>query len=151
MPSSTTALVLVLASVLFTPSVRELVHDLANEEGETLFVDPVRGADDAPGTRAKPLRSLSAALARIAEPLEREFRVELAPGRYETTGGVAMPADSLQLEKRMRLGASVRIAASGAPAIFAWKGERRTIEASDGRWILAGIQVGTFEPGQVRG
>jgi len=38
----------------------------------------------------------------------------------------------------------------GTP-VFAWKGERRTLEACDGRWILAGVQVGTFEAEQVRG
>jgi hypothetical protein len=131
-----------------------VLSSAAPREELVLHVDPARGKDDAPGTSAKPLRSLSAALARLQEPLTSDVTLELAPGRYETTGGVGMPERSLQLDKRMANGAEVRIRrAPGGdePVVLAWKGERRTLEASSGRWRLEGLQIGSFEPDQVRG
>lgn len=60
-----------------------------------LYVDPDTGSDDAAGTKAAPLKSLAAALDRIA----RGGAVHLAPGDYQETtsgmvpDGVAIVAD----------------------------------------------------------
>jgi len=156
LPHRTVPLGLALTRVLAAPSPTPCVPAPAGPApgpGQRLFVDPERGRDDGEGTREKPLRTLSAALARIPEPLSEEVTLELAPGRHDTTGGVDMPASSLRLEKRMRLGGRIRIesAPDGDPARLTWKGERRTIEASQGRWVLERLVVGSFEPDQIRG
>lgn len=122
-----------------------------------IFVDPVRGRDDWMGSCEQPVRSISAALARIAEPVEGHPSITLEPGDYDSTGGVEMPTNSLQLAKRMRPDAYILIHASralrnsSARATFRWKGERRMIEATEGQWRLSEIQVGTGEESQIRG
>jgi hypothetical protein len=110
-----------------------------------------------PGDARHPFDSISGALARIPEPVVGDWVVELAPGRYETTGGIEMPERSLQLCKRMRPEARIRLRTRAERermderAVFAWRGERRTLHATEGRWVLEDLQVGTFDAGQVRG
>lgn len=50
----------------------------------SIYVNPSRGSDNAPGTRARPLKTLTAAWNRIpaGQPLDRPIRIVLAPGRY---------------------------------------------------------------------
>lgn len=122
-------------------------------EERVLFVDPAHGREGAPGTERKPLRSISEALAQLEDPLTADVRIRLAAATYTGTGGVGMPDDSLQLARRMRPGVRVRLEGpqGDTPAILAWTGERRMIEATEGDWILQDVQVGTFEPEQIRG
>lgn len=117
-----------------------------------LFVDPVRGKDGAPGTERKPLRSISAALASLAEPLAESVTIHLAGGTYGTTGGVGMPERSLALMLRMRPGVTVSLVGSESePVVLGWDGDRRMIEATEGTWRLARLRVGNFSKEQRRG
>ena len=130
---------------------------LAVGEDTTLHVDPEEGRAKGPGDKRHPFDSISAALAAIAEPVVGDWVIELAPGRYDTTGGVDMPERSLQLAKPMRPEARIRLRTKperkdeGERALFAWKGERRTVHATEGRWVLEDLGVGSFDEGQVRG
>jgi hypothetical protein len=118
-----------------------------------LFVDPERGRDGADGSELRPLRSISAALARVPDPVLESATIRLAAGEHETTGGEAMPERSLVLWRRMRPGARVRIVGpeEGEPAVLAWQGERHMVEVHEGEWELARLQVGSFSTEQRRG
>lgn len=121
---------------------------------EVLYVDPARGRDDAPGTGAHPLASLSAALARLPDPLPSSVTIRLAPGRYTTTGGDGMPPNCLELMRTMRPGVTVRIvgaAADGQRPALAWEGGRAMVDVRAGDWWLENLQVGTFTTRQRRG
>ncbi len=119
-----------------------------------LIVDPTHGNDRAPGTKEKPLRSISAAIARLPDPLEQSATIALAPATYGTTGGNGMSEHSLALMRRMRPGVTVTIdgpAPDQAPVVFAWNGGEPLIDAREGTWRLSGIQIGSGESGQKRG
>ncbi len=140
------------------PSVVCWLFSLGLSRGEpapSIHVDPIRGSDRAPGTEAQPLKSLSAAIARIAEPLERSVAIVLAPGEYATTGGMGMPETSLELSRRMRPGVEVNFSAPSGPgakpAVLAWRGGRSMVEVSEGRWRFANVQIGSFSKEQRRG
>ena len=67
-----------------------------------IYVNPVRGSDANAGTRRRPLKSISAAIAKLPEIVTTLVRVHLAPGVYRTTGGRDMPSNNLILDRRMR-------------------------------------------------
>jgi hypothetical protein len=118
-----------------------------------LHVDPVRGDDSAEGTKERPLRSISAAIAKLPDPLDRSASISLSPGIYTSTGGVAMSERSLELVRRMRPGVSVEICGvetDGKPTVLAWKSEIM-VDAREGAWKLRRLVIGTEEPGQKRG
>jgi hypothetical protein len=123
------------------------------EDAGELFVDPHKGRDAADGSEKRPLRSISAAIARLPDPVTRSVTIHLAAGAYDTTGGADMPGRSLVLWRRMRPGASVRLAGpeEGEPAVLAWNGDRHMVEAHEGTWELARLQVGSFSSEQRRG
>jgi hypothetical protein len=52
--------------------------------GTTIYVSAVRGSDRAPATRARPLRTVTAAWARVptSRTLERPYTIVLLPGRW---------------------------------------------------------------------
>lgn len=122
---------------------------------ERLFVDAERGRD-APGAGCKerPLRTLSAALARLPDPVEGPLTIEVR-GSHATTGAVDMPAGKLVLDRRMRVGARVDITgqpdSKGGAAVFAWAGDGAMVDAREGEWRISGVQIGTFSKDQRRG
>jgi hypothetical protein len=112
-----------------------------------LYVDPARGQDDAPGTRSRPLATISAAVARLPDPLEKPVTISLAPATYDTTGGHGMSEGSLALMRRMRPGASVRIVGpEGGPpdrCVLGWEKGPRLIDVREGDWAIENVQIGT--------
>lgn len=116
---------------------------------ETLYVHPERGDDQNPGTESRPLKSVTAAVLRLPDPLWRGVTIRLAPGVYAITGDDASPG-SLLLMNRMRSGVVVSIV--GAPGtLLAWEGGAAMVVATDGRWRLENLQVGTGSKRQRRG
>lgn len=126
-----------------------------NRTPERLFVDAERGRD-APGAGSKerPLRSLSAAIARLPDPIEGPMTIEVR-GSHTTTGAVDMPAGKLVLDRRMRVGARIEFAGQpdgkGGAAVFAWAGDGAMVDARLGEWRISGVQIGTFSKDQRRG
>lgn len=119
-----------------------------------LYVDAARGDDDDAGDERRPLKSLSAALARLPEPLRRSVTVHCRGGRYETTGGHAMADNCLQLMHRMRPGVHVRIvgeADDDAPPVLAWEGGVAMIDVREGEWRLENLHIGSGSLRQRRG
>jgi len=119
-----------------------------------LHVDAQRGKDSDPGTEREPLKSLSAALALLPEPLRRSARIEVV-GLHETTGGRGMDDNVLALAHRMRPGCEVRIVGrrdgAGEVPVLAWKGGSAMVEAREGTWRLENLRIGTFSTEQRRG
>ena len=121
---------------------------------ERLFVDATKGRDSHAGTKRRPLRSLSAALAKLPDPLRRSVTIEIIGGSHATTGGVEMRDNVLELSHRMRPGVEVRLigrSQQGAPPVFAWKGGRAMVDARVGTWRLENLQIGTGSTEQRRG
>lgn len=119
-----------------------------------IHVDGARGRDGAPGTSARPVRTLSAALALLHEPLVESVTIEIAGGAvHATTGGVAMPDGVLELALRMRPGVEVALVGrdGDAPVVLGWEGGRAMIDVREGAWRLENLQVGTFTTRQRRG
>src|SRR5262245_57742883 len=111
---------------------------------ETIHVDGANGDDQDPGSGQRPLRSLSAALARLKEPLTESVAIELAAGTYEETGSVGMPSNCLHLMCRMRPGVVVRIIGrkdeAGRVTVLNWQSEPM-INAGEGTWWFENVQV----------
>jgi hypothetical protein len=122
---------------------------------ERLYVDPERGREDYPGSRRRPVRTISGAIARLPDPLTRSVTIELPCGRYQTTGGRGMPDNVLELMVRMRPGVRVTIVGQvderGRRPVLAWEGGRAMIDAREGNWSLEDVQIGTFTRRQRRG
>lgn len=84
------AIILILAASLATATAPLVANgapaDVARPAlvPQTIYVNPARGSDRAPGTKASPLRTLDAAWGLIPSgvPLERPVRILLAPARY---------------------------------------------------------------------
>ena len=73
---------------------------------DVLHVHADDGKDTNAGTERRPLRTLSAALALLPDPLTKTVTIEVV-GRHESTGGVDMAENVLELAKALdeRLGA----------------------------------------------
>ena len=56
----------------------------------TIHVDPVRGDDSWAGDSKYPVKSISAALDHLPDPLRDSFTIQLASGIYKSTGGMNM-------------------------------------------------------------
>lgn len=117
-----------------------------------LYVNPDKGKDSAPGTKRRPKRTLSAALATLPEPLEESVTVHLLSGVHGSTGGVRTSERSMQLAHRMRPGVTISIDGpkSGDPAVLDWRGGH-LFDIREGEWQLRRVQVGTFRKDQRRG
>ena len=119
-----------------------------------LFVDAERGKDTHPGSERRPLRSLSAALELLPEPLASTVTIEVR-GVHRTTGGRRMDEGVLALAHRMRPGCEVRIVGrrdeGGEPPVLAWEGDGAMIDAREGTWRLESLCLGTFSTKQRRG
>ncbi len=122
---------------------------------ERLYVDPERGRDEHPGSRQRPVRTISGAIAKLPDPLTRSVTIELPAGRYGTTGGQGMPDDVLELMVRMRPGVTVSVIAEvdarGRRPVLSWQGGRAMIDVREGDWWFEDVQIGTFSKRQRRG
>ncbi|TAH38445.1 MAG: hypothetical protein EYC70_03430 [Planctomycetota bacterium] len=136
--------------LLFTPSAAAAPRQ---DLPAALHVDPQRGDDGADGSERRPLASLSAAVARLPDPVPHSVTIRLGPGIYISTGGRDMPDRSLQLMRRMRPDAVVRFEAADPqePPVLAWNGENRMIEVLEGTWQFQNLQIGSFSTAQRRG
>src|SRR5262245_1523441 len=115
---------------------------------ETVYVDGPKGDDSNPGGAQRPLRSLSAALAKLKEPLTESVQIELAAGTYGETGSVGMHSNCLHLMCRMRPGVVVRVIGrkdeAGRVPVLDWKSEPM-INATEGAWWFENLQIGSFQ------
>lgn len=121
---------------------------------DAIWVNPTQGNDQNAGSEQKPLKSIAAALALLPDPLEQSVTIHLAAGQYTTTGGRAMPESRLELMRRTRPGAVVRIVgdvSAGSPPTLAWEGDSALIDIRAGEWWLENLQIGTFTTRQRRG
>jgi hypothetical protein len=120
-----------------------------------IHVDGKSGKDRYSGTRARPFRTLSAAIARLPDPLTQSVTIEVAPANHTTTGGHGMPKNCLELMVRMRPGVEVRIHGvgdrRGRRPILAWEGGRAMVDAREGVWRIENVQIGSFSTLQRRG
>jgi hypothetical protein len=128
----------------------------AAESGPShLFVNGAAGRDDAGGDQDHPLQSLSAAIARLPDPVLRPVTIEWLGGAHDSTGGRAMPPNCLELMRRMRPGVSVRIVGrpdrTGALPIMAWEGGEAMVDVREGNWWLENVQIGSGTTRQRRG
>jgi hypothetical protein len=144
------ALVTILAAVFAGSSPVPHVEVAAGPE--ELFVDPAKGKDSGKGTKRKPFRSVSAAIATLPEPLEESVTIHLLGGEHESTGGIGTSSNTLQLMHRMRPGVHVQfVGADGkTPSVFAWGG-KFMVDAREGEWRFERVQIGSFKSGQRRG
>jgi hypothetical protein len=122
---------------------------------ERIHVNVARGSDRNPGTASRPLKSISAALARLPDPLTRSVTIELAGRAHKTTGGRDMPSNVLELMRRMRPGVNVTIigrpGADEQTPTLAWEGGRAMVDVREGDWWLENLYIGTFTKRQRRG
>lgn len=120
-----------------------------------LFVNGAAGRDDAAGNRDHPLQSLSAAIARLPDPVLRPVTIEWLGGAQDSAGGRAMPPNCLELMRRMRPGVSVRIVGrpdrAGALPVMAWEGGEAMVDVREGSWWLENVQIGSGTTRQRRG
>jgi hypothetical protein len=120
-----------------------------------LHVNASSGNDSGSGAAEKPLRTLSAALARLPDPLTKSATIELAGATHATTGGVEMPPERLELMRRMRPGVVVRIrgrrSEGGAAPVLAWEGGECMVDVREGDWWLESVQIGSGSTRQRRG
>lgn len=122
---------------------------------EVIHVNAAQGRDGGPGSEQYPLKSISAAIAMLPDPLTRSVTIKLSGGRFQTTGGEEMSADVLELMRRMKPGVTVtflgRLGDNGRLPILAWEGGRQMIDVREGEWRLENLQIGTFSKRQRRG
>jgi hypothetical protein len=146
---------LILFAMLGAIAARDVTLSSAGAQKTDLWVDPQRGREGASGAPASPCRSLSGALKLLPEILTESVTIHVAAGDYVTTGGLGMPGERLELMRRMRPGVEVRIIgageADGATPRFAWEGGSAMVVASDGKWWIENVQVGTGTTRQRRG
>jgi hypothetical protein len=121
---------------------------------QIIHVDGTKGDDKNSGDAQKPLKSLSAVIAKLKDPLTESVLIELASGTYSETGSVGMPSNCLHLMCRMRPGVRVRISGkkdeAGQVPVLDWKGEP-LIDATEGTWWIENVQMGSFLTTQRQG
>jgi hypothetical protein len=121
----------------------------------TVYVNGAEGSDTAPGDQQRPLKSLSAAIALVPDPLDRSVTIEWTDGDCPTTGGRDMAPNRLELMRRMRPGVRVSIIGrpnkTGALPSLAWEGGEAMVDVREGDWWLENVQVGTGTKRQRRG
>jgi hypothetical protein len=120
-----------------------------------MYVDGVRGSDTAFGDSKRPLKSISAAVALLPDPLTRSVDIYWLGGEYRGTGSRDMPSSTLELMRRMRPEAKVRIIGrpdeSGNLPVMAWEGGPAMVDVREGHWALENVQVGSGSTRQRRG
>src|SRR6187200_516678 len=93
-----------LIAILATVTTRGAVRPEGAAQKTSLWVDAQRGHAGANGSQNNPCQSLSEALDLLPETLTRAVTIQVAGGDYSTTGGKNMPAERLELMRRMRPG-----------------------------------------------
>jgi hypothetical protein len=125
-----------------------------SQAARIFYVDGSKGDDRNSGSQHRPLKTLSAALAKMPDPLKSSVVIELAGGKYASTGSREMPSNSLQLMRRMMPGVTVAIRghkdSSGENTVLAWEGTPM-IDAVEGNWCFEDLQVGAGDKSQRRG
>lgn len=120
-----------------------------------IFVNGSSGSDEAAGDQPHPLRSLSAAIARLPDPLSQSVTIEWTAGEERSTGARGMSSDRLELMRRMRPGVQVSIIgrtnSAGTLPAMAWEGGTAMVDAREGNWALENIRIGTGSKRQRRG
>ena len=126
-----------------------------NSPPTLIHVDPARGKDRNPGSRARPLKTISSALLLLPELLKQSITIQLAAGTYAGTGSDEMPGNELQLMRRMRPGVTVQLVGTlvdgQAATILAWEGGSSMIDVREGDWQLQDLVVGSNSTLQRRG
>lgn len=122
---------------------------------DTLFVNGAIGNDNAPGDPQRPLKSVSAAIALLPDPLRYSVTIEWAGGDYPSTGGRDMAANRLELMRRMRPGVQVTLIGrpdqAGRLPVLSWQEGEAMVDVREGEWWLENVQVGTGTTRQRRG
>ena len=151
------------AAILSTLSPDRLSHASETSGGwgsrglppAAIYVDSLRGDDSASGDAERPLRSISAAVALLPDPLTRSVEIYWHGGEYCSTGGHDMAPGTLELMRRMRLDVTVRIIGrpdeSGRLPVLAWEGGPAMVDVREGHWWLEQIQIGSGSTRQRRG
>jgi hypothetical protein len=123
-----------------------------------IYVDPEVGNDRQEGTAARPLRTLSAALALVPQEVHNTVTLHLKPGVYSSTGGQGMLDSQLVLSRSMVPGVIVRLkgeAVSSWPAkaaILDWRSESKfLVTVLNGNWSVSNVQLGTRQKTQRQG
>ncbi len=119
-----------------------------------IWVDARSGQDNSPGTRERPLKTISAAIAMLPDPLRNSVVIHVAGAPHASTGGRDMPAGCLALMRRMYPGVCVRIvgeAAADARPVLNWEGGEAMIDAREGDWWLENLQIASGSTRQRRG
>jgi hypothetical protein len=144
-----------LIAVLTVEAARGAVRSELAAQKTSLWVDAQRGRAGASGTQDKPCRSLSEALDLLPETVTRTVTIQVAGGDYSTTGAQNMPAERLELMRRMRPGVEVRIVGiyrdDQVVTRFAWEGGSAMVLATEGNWSIENVQIGTGTTRQRRG
>ena len=146
-------------STAFLLAVLAVLIHAAGRAAETvpplLYVNGTKGNDNAAGDQQRPLRSLSAAIARLPDPLPRSVTIEWTANDESTTGGREMNPASLELARRMGPGVRVSIVGqtnrAGELPKMAWEGGVAMVNAWEGAWWLENVQIGTGTKRQRRG
>ena len=120
-----------------------------------LYVNGAAGNDNADGDKQHPLRSLSAAIRRLPDPVLHAVTIEWIGGNETTTGGRDMAPGCLELMRRMRPGVKVSIVGqtnrAGQFPAMAWEGGAAMVDVREGDWWLENVQIGTGTKRQRRG
>jgi hypothetical protein len=92
-----------LASVILSTIVMGVLFGAAWTPAATdIYVQPATGDDKNPGTKDLPVKTVSAAVARIPPTVATLVTVHLAAGTYPTTGGQDLPEHNLVLRRTMQ-------------------------------------------------
>lgn len=120
---------------------------------DTLFVDPSARATKQDGSERRPYRTLSEAIARLPDLLDRSVTIRLGPGQHATTGEEGMPEHTLHLMRRMAPDVRVTIEGpeDGPAPVLAWGDGGTMLRVKEGSWRLRRVQIGTFRRTQRRG
>ena len=161
MPNATPKQILTLAAAVFvtTAFTAWLTTDstrpaLAQRSRGEIHVDFQRGKDRAKGTARSPLKTISAAIARLPDPLTQSMDIHIKGAPHTTTGGQGMLEDTLELHHRMKPGVHVRLLGERkGGVILDWQSSRRPylITVTEGHWILESLQIGSRKDRQRQG
>jgi len=148
-------LLVAILGICAVPRLEASTRAVASERRTDLWVDQVKGREGANGTANKPCRSLSEAIELLPETVSHSMTIHVAGGTYPTTGAENMPAERLDLMRRMRPGVVVRIVgiagADGALPQFAWEGGTAMVFVCEGQWWIENVQIGSGTTRQRRG
>ena len=132
---------------------RELKLRQLSSEG--VYVDGASGNDSASGSSGSPLKSISAAIDLLPDPLTQSVDIHIIGGEYRTTGERNMASNTLELMRRMRLGVKVRILGqpdrTGNLPVLAWERGEAMVDVREGDWWMENMQIGSGSTQQRRG